>query len=135
MKLTQYTAVPPVLSIVVVADEVKPRFDQATPIQFFWLSGPEIQRENIIVDQYSLGLVSQLENNAPVHSMELLETIESNGLRRIHGVLEKQMLEEAGYGRYGNNNNNCYYFEKEAPGLFIKHQTPYWLFINKQLYH
>ncbi|XP_003384155.1 PREDICTED: uncharacterized protein LOC100639057 isoform X2 [Amphimedon queenslandica] len=100
LKLTQYTAVPPVLTIVVVADEVKPRYDQATPIQFFWLSGPEIQRENIIVDQYSLGLVSQLENNAPVHSMELLETVEGNGLRRIHGILEKQMLEEAGYGQY-----------------------------------
>ena len=101
LKLTQYSAAPPVLSIVVVADEVKPRYDQATPMQFFWLSGPEIQRENIIVDQYSQGLVSQLENNGPVHPMELLETIESNGLRRIHGVLEKQMLEEAGYGRYG----------------------------------
>ena len=64
------------------------------------------------MDQYSQGLISQLESNATIYPLEFLETVESNGVRRIRGILEKQMLEEAGYGQYGNDSDSNYYQAK-----------------------
>lgn len=107
-------------SVVLVADEIKGKSDQALPSsslsvpRMYWYSGPEVRCKSIVVDQYSQGLISQLESNATIYPLEFLETVESNGVRRIRGILEKQMLEEAGYGQYGNDNDSNYYQAKDT---------------------
>ena len=53
------------------------------------------------VDQLSLGLITHLEAGVSPQPLEILETLDSNGVRKITGTLERQMLDEANYGMQG----------------------------------
>lgn len=108
MKVIQRNPTPgainaPTLSIVLVADEIKGKTElSASHLIHHWLSGSEIRKEGSDVDHLCQGIISQLETNATVYPLELVESMDVYGIRRIKGNLEKQMLEEASYGEYGN---------------------------------
>ena len=92
----------PTISIVLVADEIKGKTElSASRLVHHWLSGPEIREEGNDVDHLCQGIISQLEANATIYPIELIESVDKYGIRRIKGNLEKQMLEEASYGEYG----------------------------------
>ena len=96
------------MSIVLVADEIKGKTElSASRLIHLWLSGPEIREEGNDVDHLCQGIISQLEANATIYPIELIESVDKYGIRRIKGNLEKQMLEEASYGEYGNK--GCVY--------------------------
>lgn len=98
----------PTLSIVLVADEIKGKTDlSASHLVHHWISGPEIREEGIDVDHFCQGIISQLEANATIYPLELVESMDVYGIRRVKGNLEKQMLEEASYGEYGNKRYVC----------------------------
>ena len=98
----------PTISIVLVADEIKGKTElSASRLVHHWLSGPEIREEGNDVDHLCQGIISQLEANATIYPIELIESVDKYGIRRIKGNLEKQMLEEASYGEYGNKGCVC----------------------------
>lgn len=91
------------MCIVIVAEELKAKSDLGTPkVTTTWLTKDEIYQLNDSVDRVCLGLISHLEAGVNPLPLELVDTLDANGVRRISGSLERQMLEEANYGQQGN---------------------------------
>ena len=93
----------PLLTVVLVADEIKAKGDQdACKLACHWLLGEEVLYvDGYTVDAMTKGIISQLDNSGTIYSLDILDTLDSNGVRRVKGLLERQMLEEAGYGKFG----------------------------------
>lgn len=87
-----------------MAEEIKPKTEQeASKLTCHWLPAQDILNlDNSGIDLLAKGIVSQIDNNSQIYSLDILDTMDSNGVRKIKGNLERQMLEEAGYGQSGN---------------------------------
>ena len=88
--------------IAVVAEEFKSKSDLAPPkLSSRWLTKDEIDQLSDTIDNISLGLISHLEAGVNPLPLDLMETLDASGVRRISSNLERQMLEEANYGQQG----------------------------------
>ena len=92
----------PSLIAIIVAEEVKSKTDLGAPrVTPHWLTAADVQSLGNGVDHLSKGVISHIEAGVTIHPLELIETIDANGIRRISGSLERQMLEESNYGQFG----------------------------------
>ena len=95
------------ICVVIVAEELKSKTDLDSPkVNSCWLTKDEIYQHSNDMDKVSLGLISHLEAGVTPLPLELMETLDANGVRRISGSLDRQMLDEANYGQYGKYNNS-----------------------------
>lgn len=91
----------PSLIAIIVAEEVKSKTDLGAPrVTPHWLTAADVQSLGNGVDHLSNGVISHIEAGVTIHPLELIETICANGVRRISGSLERQMLEESNYGQF-----------------------------------
>lgn len=90
------------ICIAIVAEELKSKSEMGTPqIPYRWLTRDEMSQITEEIDSISLGLISHLEAGVSPLPLELIETLDTSGVRKISGTLERQMLEEANYGQSG----------------------------------
>lgn len=70
-----------------------------------WLTSAEIKQRKSTVDFLALTIISHVEANCQNFPIELLETLDSSGMRRPRRQssvsLDSQMYEEAGYKQQG----------------------------------
>ena len=93
------------ICVVIVAEELKSKSDLGVPkVSLHWLTKEEIYQLTDGIDRMSLGFISHLEAGVNPLPLELIETLDANGVRRITGSLERQMLDEANYGQQGDSN-------------------------------
>lgn len=92
------------ICIAIVAEELKSKSEMAAPqIPYRWLTRDEMSQISEEIDSISLGLISHLEAGVTPLPLELIETLDTIGVRKISGTLERQMLDEANYGQSGKS--------------------------------